>query len=332
LPLNDLLLKLPLSLFLQTHWPIPQQVAPGLPLQRFLFSRLPSLLLPPYYTAPASQQHLARIGAPLRDSLWRWLQRSVMQLLGLQGELLPRLSLQQDLLYYGQVADAEWSSIVLQQQQQGGKAAAAAAVPAASGGVVGASGSTAVLSSMQQRQLRTSAVAASTAGSGVQTGTDHSACNMQQQQGAGSSSSSRSRGSLHKGLLRGFLHRRSTAASLACSSISSIACSGTPANENRSGNSNSSSSEERLSRENSSSCNSGNACGGSGNSSGSSSGCTVVPLFGEVERLGRDCLLLRSGGAVGADVVLYCTGYSRSYEFLDEALRVSAQPPIAVQL
>jgi hypothetical protein len=301
---------------LQAHWPVPQQVAPGLPLQRFLFSQLPSLLLPPYYTAPASQQGLAKLSAPLRRGLWRWLQRSIVQQCGLQEGLLPSLPLQQDMLFYGQVADAQWSSILQQQKQDGTLPAAATAAAAAALGIVGASVSTAALSSMLCLAPSAAAVC-----NNASTSEERASCAQQRRSLVGSGSKA------SKPLLCGFLRGRCTAAP--ANSSSSTLASSTASRDGRSipctqnqGTSHSGDAQARegsgiYSRDNSSSCASGRGNGGS-----SSSSCAVVPLFGEIERLGKDCLLLRSGGAVGADVVLYCTGYNRSYEFLDEVLKV----------
>jgi hypothetical protein len=297
---------------LQAHWPVPQQVAPGLPLQRFLFSQLPSLLLPPYYTAPASEQGLAKLSSPLRRGLWRWLQRSIVQQCGLQGGLLPSLPLQQDLLFYGQVADAQWSSILQQQKQDGTLPAAATAAAAAALGIVDASVSTAALSSLLCLAPSAAAVC-----NNASTSDETGSCAQQRQSAVGSGSKA------SKPLLCGFLRGRCTAAP-----ANSTLASSTALRDGRSiictqnqGTSHSGDAQARegsgiYSRENSSSC-----ASGSGNGSSSSS-CAVVPLFGEIERLGKDCLLLRSGGAVGADVVLYCTGYNRSYVFLDEVLQV----------
>jgi hypothetical protein len=287
-----------------------------MPLQRFLFSQLPSLLLPPYYTAPASQQGLAKLSAPLRRGLWRWLQRSIVQQCDLQEGLLPSMPLQQDLLFYGHAADAEWSSIVQRQQQKGGAHAASAtsaatAAAGAAGGIVGASGSTSALSSMQSQLLCLKPGGAATDCSNIGASEDANS-SAQQLQGAASGGSKAS-----KKLFCGFLRRRRHA-SPACSNSSTAikfptAADATPVvNAEHQGTSHSSRGKDSSS------------CSGGSSSSSSSSGCTVVPLFGEIERLGRDCLLLRSGGAVGADVVLYCTGYNRSYEFLDEVLKVGA--------
>ncbi|KAF6256154.1 hypothetical protein COO60DRAFT_1640917 [Scenedesmus sp. NREL 46B-D3] len=313
-------------LYRQAHWPLPLQVAPCLPLQSFLFSQLLSLLLPPYYNAPASQQALAKLTAPLQRGVWRWLQRSIAQQCGLAAGLLPSMPLQQDLLFYGQVVDAEWSSILQQQQQQGGRATAAEA--GAAGVITGASRNTAALSvmpSMLLRVLHGSAAADSSSRKGSR-GADGS--NTQQPQSAGSSSSSRANGSC-KGVWRGFLHRQSAARSPR--STSSTAMSGaaagsgppmsrTPVSRPQlDGTSASTDAKAAEAEDGRGACCLKSCNGSSGSSSGSA--CAVVPLFGEVERLRRDGLLLRSGGAVGADVLLYCTGYNRSYEFIDEGLR-----------
>ncbi|KAF6250428.1 hypothetical protein COO60DRAFT_1705923 [Scenedesmus sp. NREL 46B-D3] len=180
---------------------------------------------------------------------------------------------------------------------------------------------------MLLRVLHGSAAADSSSRKGSR-GADGS--NTQQPQSAGSSSS-RANGSC-KGVWRGFLRRQSAARSPR--STSSTAMSGaaagsdppmsrTPVSRPQLDGTSASTDAKAAEAEDGRGACCLKSCNGSSGSSSSSSGsaCAVVPLFGEVERLRSDGLLLRSGGAVGADVLLYCTGYNRSYEFINEGLR-----------
>ncbi|WIA23386.1 hypothetical protein OEZ85_000146 [Tetradesmus obliquus] len=82
-------------LYRQAHWPIPQQLAPGLPAPRLLFSRLPALLLPPYYTATVSQRGMSKITADVLlyctgyTRSYEFLDKALRARLGLQKDGLP---------------------------------------------------------------------------------------------------------------------------------------------------------------------------------------------------------------------------------------------------
>lgn len=288
---------------LQAHWPIPQQVAPGIPMQRFLFSSLPSLLLPPYYTANASKHGVC---APFKRSVWRCLQRGIARQFGLKGALLPVLPLQQDLLYYGQVVDAQWNGIVQQGLLAGQVPPAAAEAAAVAGSSIG--GHSSVDAAAPNKPL-------------VQLMQEHSC--LRQANGSRSSSRSSSANCSHHGsdsFWHGVLCRSSSRTAEPMASKPSGAAAGKPGcllppqqeqqqqrpqqegRQQRPQQEQQQQEQERL-------------VGGRSSD--------VVPLCGEIERFGGDCLLLRSGGAIYADTVLYCTGYSKLYDYLDEGSRVS---------
>jgi len=54
-------------------------------------------------------------------------------------------------------------------------------------------------------------------------------------------------------------------------------------------------------------------------------GSYVQPVCGDIERFAGDHIRLRSGVAIAADLVLYATGYNKSYEYLDPGLRVGQE-------
>jgi len=79
---------------------------------RLIFSRLPRALLPPFYTASATQQAAHKLTAPAKRAFWKMLQRNIIRQFGLEGSLFPSLSVDADLLYSGQVIDAQWNKVL----------------------------------------------------------------------------------------------------------------------------------------------------------------------------------------------------------------------------
>ncbi len=51
-------------------------------------------------------------------------------------------------------------------------------------------------------------------------------------------------------------------------------------------------------------------------------GGSVRPMRGEIHSFQEHSILLQSGEVVEADLVLYCTGYVKSYDYLDGSVKV----------
>jgi hypothetical protein len=81
----------------------------------FLFSKLPTLLCPPYYTASSSKQGMASLMRPLQLAVWGALERNIKEQLGLAGPLTPAEPLQVNLLHSGQIVDAAWITMINRQ-------------------------------------------------------------------------------------------------------------------------------------------------------------------------------------------------------------------------
>jgi hypothetical protein len=53
-------------------------------------------------------------------------------------------------------------------------------------------------------------------------------------------------------------------------------------------------------------------------------GVWIKPVQGEVAHFVRDGVVLTSGKHLAADLVLYCTGYKKTYSYLDGAVQVGS--------
>lgn len=84
-------------------------------MESFLFSKLPTLLCPPYYTATSSKQGMASLMRPMQLAVWRALEKNIKDQLGLVGPLGPAEPLQVNLLHSGQIVDAAWITMINRQ-------------------------------------------------------------------------------------------------------------------------------------------------------------------------------------------------------------------------
>eukprot|EP00775_Hariotina_reticulata_P000859 gene859-1178_t len=270
-------------LFRQPHWPIPPKLGNGLTMPGLIFSRLPSHLLAPYYTASAAQQAAHTLTAPAKRAVWNMLQRSITNHFGMAASLLPAMSLDADLLYAGQVIDAQWNKVLLESvKMRNGLCICLKPVPSPAAAEVSSKNTQQQQEHSTQHQARQRLCsmpgclqlpcAAPDADDPDSYINDKAGCWWCRRAG-----------------------KRQCAAASAPSLQQQAAAEPNPLVA-------ASSETHELPKV-------------------GSYGSIVQPQCGEIESFGEDYVCLRSGEAIAADLVLYATGYSKSYDYLDAGPR-----------
>jgi hypothetical protein len=338
----------------QVHWPLPPQLAPRLSVQELLFSSLTGLLVEPYYTASTARRALSTVLGPLRGAVWRYLEGAITRQFGLQGALVPTQPLQQDLLYSGQIVDAAWVKLITLHAPKGQQHTPRAAPQGLHGSVLSRqhSASSSKGSGYSQERL------AAPGGAGSRKG--RSGGSTRQEAGAVSGGFlKRLTGGWWSGRRRGREGRSGDARSGRASTHSSSGGSA-PARSSSAGPSSRRSSNsgtgqyprastsqpgdtpvtsprrdgrgaEPFSRSSSRRSSPGGYEQQETSSPSPSPEPTtprggrrvkIVPKQGRVAHFTRRGLVLDDSSYLAADLVLYCTGYTKSYEYLPGSVKV----------
>ena len=103
---------------LQAHWPVPRQVGKDFNMEQLVFSSLPRVLLPPYYTSSRAQRLALKLLRPWQRLFWGSVEKHIAQQLHLHqhGELYPTLAIEQDIFYGGQILESSWYNLLDSQE------------------------------------------------------------------------------------------------------------------------------------------------------------------------------------------------------------------------
>jgi hypothetical protein len=225
-------------------------------MEQVVFSTVPNLLLPPYYTSGKLRRFAQGLLRPSQKLAWNMMQNHIMKQFQLEGCLEPSVPLDKDLFYGGQILESTWNQLINHSSEKG-------------------------------------------VSSSASKGTEDAAA---------------SNSSLWKGLFKKKNKHCSSKNSAQLHAYGSGSMDG------------------RITSSSGSSSSSSSSCyGASAGLSSCSTASTVEvekpkanirPLKGEVAAFTQNGIYLRSGDFVEADVVLYCTGYTKSYDYLEGSVKV----------
>ena len=233
---------------------MPRKLSKHLPMEQVVFSTLPNLLLPPYYTSGKLRRFAQGLLRPSQKLAWQAMQQSIQKQFKLEGCLEPGVPLEKDLFYGGQILESTWNQLIYQ-------------------------------NNMEKKGI--------------------------------SSSSSCSKSSMWKGLFR----KKGLSSSMSAPDLQAFDSGNMDSSASIASSSITSSSRDSIhDLTELSSC--------STDSSGlgiNKPKAVIRPLQGEVATFVHNGIYLRGGEFVEADVVLYCTGYTKSYDYLEGSVKVSAE-------
>jgi len=312
----------------QAHWPMPRTLrllpaplaAAGcggqLPAPHLMFSGAsPALLLPPYYTASWPRRLAAGLAAPLQRLAWRALERAVVRQFGLRGPLLPRVPLREDLFFGGQILDATWTRLVQYGAAGGGARSSrndgAEGVGVGGEGVAPEAAATGAclrgrqqqqVEQQQQQQQQLPTVAEFGGGTGGGRGGDGGG-GARGGGGGGRGAGTR----LDDDDDHDDDEAAAAAAMAAGGAASSLPPAGPPSPPAPAWPAVATAAADPTRPD----------CDASAAARPQPRCCHVRPLLGEIARFAPRGVVLRSGEEVYCDAVLFCTGYSKTYGYLD---------------